>query len=306
MKKSIKKIMILLLLTITLTGCTKTLQDENKKAVKNEVTGQSVTENILCKPTDEEMIKIYEENEKDISSLPDCDNLKLTGDYEGLWNSFFVRPLGVAIIKLGKLFNSTALALIAITLIIRLILFPLTRNTAMQSELIKKAQPELTKLEKKYEGKTDAESMQKKSQETMLIYKKYNINPISGCLFSFIQLPLLFAFLEAINRIPAIFEGEFLTLNMGLTPWIAITNGKYIYIVIPILIIATTYFSFKMNRSVASPELEKQNKMMMIFMTVFIGFMSFTLTTAIGIYWITSSAFTIFQNLLTDRSRAHE
>lgn len=306
MKKSIKKIMILLLLTITLTGCTKTLQDENKKAVKNEVTGQSVTENILCKPTDEEMIKIYEENEKDISSLPDCDNLKLTGDYEGLWNSFFVRPLGVAIIKLGKLFNSTALALIAITLIIRLILFPLTRNTAMQSELIKKAQPELTKLEKKYEGKTDAESMQKKSQETMLIYKKYNINPISGCLFSFIQLPLLFAFLEAINRIPAIFEGEFLTLNMGLTPWIAIANGKYIYIVIPILIIATTYFSFKMNRSVASPELEKQNKMMMIFMTVFIGFMSFTLTTAIGIYWITSSAFTIFQNLLTDRSRAHE
>lgn len=270
------------------------------------MTGQSVTENILCKPTDEEMIKIYEENEKDISSLPDCDNLKLTGDYEGLWNSFFVRPLGVAIIKLGKLFNSTALALIAITLIIRLILFPLTRNTAMQSELIKKAQPELTKLEKKYEGKTDAESMQKKSQETMLIYKKYNINPISGCLFSFIQLPLLFAFLEAINRIPAIFEGEFLTLNMGLTPWIAITNGKYIYIVIPILIIATTYFSFKMNRSVASPELEKQNKMMMIFMTVFIGFMSFTLTTAIGIYWITSSAFTIFQNLLTDRSRAHE
>lgn len=306
MKKIIKKIMILLLLTITLTGCTKTLQDENKKAVKNEITGQSVTENILCKPTDEEMIKIYEENEKDISSLPDCDNLKLTGDYEGLWNSFFVRPLGVAIIKLGKLFNSTALALIAITLIIRLILFPLTRNTAMQSELIKKAQPELTKLEKKYEGKTDAESMQKKSQETMLIYKKYNINPISGCLFSFIQLPLLFAFLEAINRIPAIFEGEFLTLNMGLTPWIAITNGKYIYIVIPILIIATTYFSFKMNRSVASPELEKQNKMMMIFMTVFIGFMSFTLTTAIGIYWITSSAFTIFQNLLTDRSRAHE
>lgn len=306
MKKNYKKIMILLLLVITLTGCTKTLQDKDKKPVKNEITGQSVTENILCKPTDTEMIKIYEENGKDLEKLPDCNKLTLTGEYEGLWNSFFVRPLGVAIIKLGKLFNSTALALIAITLIIRLILFPLTRNTAMQSELIKKAQPELTKLEKKYEGKTDTESMQKKSQETMLIYKKYNINPISGCLFSFIQLPLLFAFLEAINRIPAIFEGEFLTLNMGLTPWIAITNGKYIYIVIPLLIIATTYFSFKMNKSVASPELQKQNNMMMIFMTVFIGFMSFTLTTAIGIYWIVSSAFTIFQNLLTDRSRAHE
>lgn len=306
MKKNNKKIIILLLLLLTLTGCTKTLKDKDNKIVKNEITGQSVTENILCKPTDEEMLKIYEEQGKDISKLPDCENLTIKGNYEGLWNSFFVKPLGVAIIKLGSVLNSTALALIVITIIIRIILFPLTKNTAMQSEIMKKAQPELVKLEKKYEGKTDSASLQKKSQETMMIYKKYNINPVSGCLFTFIQLPLLFAFLEAINRIPAIFEGKFLTLNMGITPWIAITGGSYKYIIIPLLIIATTYFSFKMNRSIANPELQKQNNMMMIFMTVFIGFMSFSLTTAIGIYWITSSLFTIFQNLLTDRSKKNE
>lgn len=303
MKNNVKKIIILMMLVLSLSGCTKVLENSDKKPVKNEETGQNVTENILCRPTDEHMIEIYEENGKDLSKLPECEDLKVGGNYEGLWNNIFVRPLGVAIIKLGELLNSTALALIAITLIIRLILFPLTRNTAMQSELIKKAQPELAKLEKKYEGKTDSESINKKSQETMMIYKKYNINPISGCLFSFIQLPLLFAFLEAINRVPAIFEETFIGLEMGLTPWIAITNGHYHYIIIPILIILTTYFSFKMNRSSATPELEKQNKMMMIFMTVFIGFMSFTLTTAIGIYWIVSSAFTIFQNLLTDRSK---
>lgn len=306
MKKNNKKIIILLLLLLTLTGCTKTLKDKDNKIVKNEITGQSVTENILCKPTDEEMLKIYEEQGKDISKLPDCENLTIKGNYEGLWNSFFVKPLGVAIIKLGSVLNSTALALIVITIIIRIILFPLTKNTAMQSEIMKKAQPELVKLEKKYEGKTDSASLQKKSQETMMIYKKYNINPVSGCLFTFIQLPLLFAFLEAINRIPAIFEGKFLTLNMGITPWIAITGGSYKYIIIPLLIIATTYFSFKMNRSIANPELQKQNNMMMIFMTVFIGFMSFSQTTAIGIYWITSSLFTIFQNLLTDRSKKNE
>lgn len=303
MKNNVKKIIILMMLVLSLSGCTKVLENSDKKPVKNEETGQNVTENILCRPTDEHMIEIYEENGKDLSKLPECEDLKVGGNYEGLWNNIFVRPLGVAIIKLGELLNSTALALIAITLIIRLILFPLTRNTAMQSELIKKAQPELAKLEKKYEGKTDSESINKKSQETMMIYKKYNINPISGCLFSFIQLPLLFAFLEAINRVPAIFEETFIGLEMGLTPWIAITNGHYHYIIIPILIILTTYFSFKMNRSSATPELEKQNKMMMIFMTVFIGFMSFTLTTAIGIYWTVSSAFTIFQNLLTDRSK---
>ncbi len=303
MKNNVKKILILLMLVLTLSGCTKVLENSDNKPVKNEETGQNVTENILCRPTDEHMIEIYEENGKDLSKLPECEDLKVGGKYEGLWNNIFVRPLGVAIIKLGELLNSTALALIVITLIIRLILFPLTKNTAMQSELIKKAQPELAKLEKKYEGKTDADSINKKSQETMMIYKKYNINPISGCLFSFIQLPLLFAFLEAINRVPAIFEGTFLGLEMGLTPWIAITNGHYHYIIIPIVIILTTYFSFKMNRTSATPELQKQNNMMMIFMTVFIGFMSFTLTTAIGIYWTVSSAFTIFQNLLTDRSK---
>ena len=76
-----------------------------------------------------------------------------------------------------------------------------------QTENMKKAQPEINRLEKKYANKTDNESLMAKSQETMMIYKKYNINPVSGCLTSFIQLPIFFAFLEAINRVPAIFEG---------------------------------------------------------------------------------------------------
>ena len=306
MKKIINnKIVLILLLLLTLTGCTTQLRDKNNKIVKNPTTGQNLTANIVCKPTDKKIIKIYEKNKVKIEKLPDCNKMSITGKYENLWNTFFVRPLAYIIVRVGKLVGNTGLALILITLVIRLILFPITRKTAMQSELIKKAQPELNKLEKKYEGKTDQDSITKKGQEMMMIYKKYNINPLSGCVFAFLQLPLLFAFIEAINRVPAIFEGKFIGLEMGMTPWVGITSGNYLYIILPILIIVTTYFSFNMNNT-ASMQNAAQNKSMMIFMTIFIGFMSFTLSSAIGIYWVTSSAFTVFQNLLTDRSRKNE
>ena len=60
-KKSIKILLIILSL-VMLTGCTKTLTDENKKPVKYEETGKALTENVLCKPTDEKVVELYKEN----------------------------------------------------------------------------------------------------------------------------------------------------------------------------------------------------------------------------------------------------
>ena len=227
--------------------------------------------------------------------------MKVTGKYESIWNSIFVRPLAWLIVKLGEVVNSTGLAIILITIGIRILLFPVTQKTAMQSENMKKAQPELARLEKKYENKQDQESMMKKSQEMMAIYKKYNISPMAGCVFAFLQIPLLFAFLEAINRIPAIFEENFLGIfQMGTTPLVALRNGDWYYLILLVLIVATTFISFKMNKSVANPEIEKQTKGMMYFMIIFIGIMGFSLSSAIAVYWITSSVFTILQNVYTD------
>ena len=304
MKNKIIKILTVFLLLITLTGCTKTLTDSNNKPIKYEKTGQNVTENIVCKPTDKELIKIYEKNKKDISKLPDCENLKISGEYEGLWNTLFVRPLAYIIINLSKIVGSIAISLVIITLVLRGILYPVTKKNAIQSEMMKKAQPELARLEKKYENKTDPESMSKKSQEMLTIYKKYNINPMSGCIFAFLQLPILLAFWEAIQRVPAIYEETFIGINMGITPWTAITNGNWYYIIIPSLIVVTTYFSYKNNKQMQDKDnlMEKQMNMMMNFMTIFIGFMAFTLPTAIAFYWITSSLFTIIQNKLVNRS----
>ena len=286
-----------------LTGCTKILKDSEKKVVKNPETGQAITENIICKPTDKDAIKIYEDNNVDISKLPECEKFTPLKNYEGLWTSLFVKPLAWLIIKIESLVKNSGLAIIISCLLIRLVLYPLTRKTAMQSELIKKASPELEKLEKKYKDKTSTEDQQRKAQEMMLIYQKYQINPISGCFLSFLQIPLVMAYYEAINRTPIIFEGNFLSLNLGTTPWTAITHGKYILLIV--LIFLTTLVSFK--KTLKDQSAQAQNmKFSLYFMLAIITYASFTMSSALGIYWVTSSIFTVIQNLLVERKKVEK
>ena len=307
MKTKTNKIKILLLICLLLlsTGCTKTLKDsETNKAVTNPTTGQSLTENILCKPKDKETIELYEKYEDviDIDKLPTCKKFEITsGGYDGLWDSIFIKPLAWAIIQIGNFVKSYGLSLIITSLLIRAIAIPITKKTAMQSELIAKAKPELDKLEKKYENKTDQASMMKKSQEMTMIYKKYNINPVSGCLYAFLQIPLFIAFLEAINRVPAIFEENFIGFQLGTTPMIGMQNGNFLYLIIVALVGLTTYFSFKLNST--STDVNGQNGMMNKVMVATIVFMSLFMSSALGIYWITTNLFTVVQNLLVKRSK---
>ena len=301
--KKYQKIFVLVFCLFLLTGCTKILKDSEKKPIKNEETGQTLTENIICKPTNELTIKIYEENGIDIDSLPACSKFSPIGHYEGLWTSLFVKPLAWVIIKIGQVLNNYGLALIVTCLIIRFILYPFTKKTAMQSELIKKAQPELNKLEKKYENKTSTEDQNKKAQEMMLIYQKYKINPVSGCLLAFIQLPLLLAFYEAIQRTPAIFEDKFLFLELGRTPGNAIINHEYAYIILVVLIFIATLFSFRKTLKDQSSNPAMNMKTTLYFMLAIITYSSFTIASAVGIYWITSNVFTIIQNLLVERKK---
>ena len=301
--KKYQKLFVLVFCLLLLTGCTKILKDSEKKPVKNVETGQVLTENIICKPTNESTIKTYVENGVDIDSLPTCSKFSPIGHYEGLWTSLFVKPLAWVIIKIGQVLKNYGLALIATCLIIRFILYPFTKKTAMQSELIKKAQPEITKLEKKYENKTSTEDQNKKAQEMMLIYQKYKINPVSGCLLAFIQLPLLLAFYEAIQRTPAIFEDKLLFFELGKTPWTAIKGGEYVYIILVVLIFVATLFSFRKTLKDQSTNPAMNMKTTLYFMLAIITYSSFTIASAVGIYWITSNVFTIVQNLLVERKK---
>ncbi len=300
-KKSKSKIIILLLLVILLTGCQTTLVDKNKKAVKNPETGQALTENILCQPTNKKTRELYQKNGVKIDKLPKCDEFKATsGKYEGLWTSFFVKPLAFVILWLGKYFGSYAVSIIIITLALRLILYPFTKKMSLQSEMMQKINPELEKIKKKYANKTDEQSIMKQNQEMMMIYQKYHFNPLSSCLISFIQLPLLLAFLEAINRVPAIFEERFLGLQLGTTPMIGFgTNTFYMYIILMILMAASTLLTFKMTANTAATDASM--KMMPVMMSIMIIVTGLFMPAALSIYWLVGNYFMVVQNILVKR-----
>lgn len=316
MKKQNKILALILLGMIFLTsgcGSDNYLKDENGNILVNEVTGQSVQKNILCQPEkDSELYKIYESHadqmEIPVNELPTCEEFTLTSNkYDGLWEAILVRPLAFIILQVGFLFNNFGISVMVVGLLIRLVLMPLSIKSMRQSTNLQKAQPEIARIEKKYAGRTDSDSMMAKSQETMMVYQKYKINPVSGCLVALIQIPLFFAFLAAINEVPAIFEGELFGMHLGMTPWKGLAEGQYIYIVLIFLIVATTYLSFRNTmKNNQNNEMIKQMNFMVMFMIISISIASFSLPTAIAFYWIIINGFSVVQNYVIKKILAKE
>ena len=308
MKNKIKIITIICVLLLT-TGCgtSNYITDEDGKIVEYEPTGQMLQKNILCLPEeDSDLYKFYEENKDqltyDFDELPSCEDYNLSStESSGLWEFLFVKPLAYLILKLGNVLGNVGISLILIGLAIRIVLLPFTIKSSKQTYNMKKAQPEIEKLEKKYRNRTDKESLMMKSQETMLIYKKYKVSPMVGCLMAFIQIPLFFAFLQAIYRTPSIYTETLFGFDLGMTPITGLQNGNYLYILLIILIIVSTFFSFKQTMSQtsqATPEVAKQMKIMLYVMIVIVVYASLSLPTALAFYWIVTYAFIAIQNIV--------
>ena len=330
-----KKILIVMTLLLLLTGCTKYKTYDNEPVVI-ESTGQRVVENILCKTEETEKQftelknkyktklneqlsnasisqeeydqKLNELNEKfDLSNVAVCSEFNVFSGDEGLWTTLFVKTLAWLITKIGMFTQNYGWAIIIVTLLIRLVLYPLTQKTAMQSENLNAAKSKLDKLELKYRNRNDQQSQMLKAQEMMAIYKQYNINPMSGCIFALIQIPLFFAFYEALYRLPVVLEENFFGINLGITPLSALQQGQFYYLIFSVLVIAATYFSFKLNSTTnPSGDQAKQMKMMMNISIAMISIASFTISTGIALYWIVNSSFTIVQNLIAKRSKKNE
>lgn len=308
MKNKIKAVALVMVLLLT-TGCgnSKYILNDDKQIVKYEETDQMLQKNILCLPDEEnDLYKVYEEYQDQLNTefeeLPSCDKFKITSnESSGLWEFLFVKPLAFLILILGKLVNNLGISLVLIGLAIRLILLPFTIKSSKQTYNMKKAQPEIEKIERKYRNRTDNEALMAKSQETMLVYKKYKVNPMLGCLLSFIQLPVFFAFLQAIYRVPAIYEETLFGFNLGMSPLKGIQIGNYLYLLLLVLIAVSTFFSFKQTMSQTpqtTPEAANQMKIMIYVMLVVIVYASLSLPTALAFYWIITYAFIAIQNIV--------
>jgi len=100
-------------------------------------------------------------------------------------------------------YPSAGAAIIIMTVIIYLLLLPLTVKQQKFSKLSNKMNPELQAIRNKYQGKTDQDSMMKMNEETKLVYQKYGVNPSGSCIQLLIQLPILWSLYRVIYNMPA-------------------------------------------------------------------------------------------------------
>lgn len=99
--------------------------------------------------------------------------------------------------------QNIGLAIILLTFIIYLFMFPVTYKQQKFSKLSQKMQPELQEIQKKYKGKKDQVSAQRMQEETMAVYEKYGVSMTGSCLYMFISMPILFALYRVIYNVPA-------------------------------------------------------------------------------------------------------
>ena len=95
------------------------------------------------------------------------------------------------------------LCIILFTIIVKLILFPMTISQQKSSKLMSMITPEVQAIQKKYKGKRDQDSMMKQNAEVSAVYEKYGASPTGGCLQVLIQFPIILALYRVIYNIPA-------------------------------------------------------------------------------------------------------
>jgi len=205
----------------------------------------------------------------------------------GIWDRYFVYPLSETLNYFAKLFgNNYGLSIIIVTILIRFLVLPLMMKQINSQKAMQALQPEIAKVKEKYK-----DNPQKVQEETMKLFQKNNVNPLSGCLPIFIQMPILIAFYHAIMRNPYIAKHTFLWLQLG---------TKDPYYILPVLAAIFTYFqTVMMNTGMAmTPQAAQQQKIMTYMMPIMILFIGISLPSALALYWVVGNVFTIAQTKL--------
>ena len=214
-------------------------------------------------------------------------NEPITSESEGFWNTVFVYPLSQVITFFADILGSSyGLAIIVVTVIIRLILLPLNVKQLKSTKAMQDIQPELQELQKKYSSK-DQNTQQKLQQETMELFQKHGVNPLAGCLPIFVQMPILIAMYHAIMRTEAIKQGSFLWFELGTPDFI-----------LPLIAGFATYFQQKlmMSDNPASAN-NPQMKIMLYMMPIMITIFGYILPAALALYWVVGNVFMVAQTV---------
>ena len=171
-------------------------------------------------------------------------------------------------------------SIIILTIIVRLILMPLTFKQYRSAQSMTKLQPKIKELQRKY--KNDKRKLQ---EETMKLYQEYRVNPFASCLPLLLQMPIFICLYYAIRFTPEIRTSSF---------WIIPSLGKPYLPLFAIYIIS----QFVSTELMMQPETEKQQKWLMRGMPIIFIFILFRFPSGLMLYWVTTNLWTIMQQVI--------
>jgi YidC/Oxa1 family membrane protein insertase len=216
------------------------------------------------------------------------------------WYLIIGNPVLNVLIALSHILGDNfGLAIIALTVIIRLILWPLTKRQLNSTKALQDMQPKIQELQKKY-GK----NQQKLQQEMMKLYKEAGVNPL-GCLWPMlIQFPIWIALYQAIMRALATTPENLLDLAQRLYSWDIVNqaiplSSKFLWLnlgqpdpywILAIIVGGTMWVQQKMTQAPAvDPRQESTSRMMLLMMPLMFGFLTLMFPSGLALYWAVSN-----------------
>ena len=231
-----------------------------------------------------------------------------------IWDQL-VDLLGATLNFFYQIIPNMGIAIILLTILLSLLMFPLTLKQTRSMRAMQEIQPEVKKLQQDLKG--DREELNK---QLMALYKERGVNPAAGCLPLIVQMPIWFALFSVLRNTDDYIEtgfGEtintqFLGMDLAKAPSEAIpdafSSGDILaalpYIILLLFIVAAGFYQqyqttrIRSNRDVEQTPQQQSMQTAMKIMPLFFGFISWSLTSGLGIYFATSSAFRIAQQSL--------
>ena len=177
-------------------------------------------------------------------------------------------------------FESYGFPIILLTILIKLVTYPLTVKQVKSMKAMQDIQPKMKKIQEKY--KHDPQMLQQKTGE---LFREAGVNPLAGCLPLLVQMPIL------MGMYYALFNFTFPSAEAAAFFWLPSMSEPDPYYILPVLSAATTFLQQKMTSS----EMTGQMKVMMTVMPLFIGWISLTFPSGLVLYWVTMNVGQIAQ-----------
>jgi YidC/Oxa1 family membrane protein insertase len=217
-----------------------------------------------------------------------------------IWNTFIQEPMiNTLVVLYSVLFGNFGVAIAVFTMLVRLVMLPLTLRQLRSSKAMSDLQPKIQELQKKY-----AKSKDKLSQEMMKAYKEAGVNPL-GCLGPMvIQLPIWIALYQSVIGVLATTPEQLLNLSQRLYSWPIVYQAIPLkeeflwlnlarpdpYYVLPVLVGATMWVQQKMvSAPGVDPRQQQMSGMMLWMMPVMFAFFTLQFPSGLAIYWVVSN-----------------